>query len=362
MKNSHLWLPICALTLSLHTSLTFGDDVIEFDPGQFPESVARDQRGNTYATLGPTLQVVRFNRAGAPRYFDIPSNELPEGALGTLGLFVDERRNMLVTVQGCGATGCASGHGVWAITRSGRPFKLPGTGSIVFPNDVTIDNRGNVYVTDTLLGAVWVIPRKSPRFNERAFRSARVWVEDPLLLGTGFLAQFGQPFPLGANGVAYSRTNGRHGEILVANTEQASILAISIDDHGRARNIQTVAGGLCDGAPLGLCNPLLLTVDNIDADRYGDVFAVTVAALGDSGPVPISSLYHIKRRTGAVQLVHTGAPLNLATDVSVGKTFDGAKDVWVANPGLAAGLFMMEPEPSIARLPLENSWFEAPSQ
>ena len=43
---------------------------------------------------------------------------------------------------------------------------------MLFPNDVTLDKRGNVYATDTSRGAVW---RISPR------GSAEVWADHPLL-------------------------------------------------------------------------------------------------------------------------------------------------------------------------------------
>jgi hypothetical protein len=44
--------------------------------------------------------------------------------------------------------------GVYVVTRAGVVSRLPGTEAMVFPNDVTIDERVNVYATDTAGGSV----------------------------------------------------------------------------------------------------------------------------------------------------------------------------------------------------------------
>jgi hypothetical protein len=61
---------------------------------------------------------------------------------------------------------------------------------VSFPNDVTIDYRGNVYVSDSVEGRIW---RLSP---DGAFG---VWVCDDLLR-----AFFGD-FEFGINGIVYDR-------------------------------------------------------------------------------------------------------------------------------------------------------------
>ena len=88
---------------------------------------------------------------------------------------------------------------------------------MLFPNDVTLDKRGNVYATDTSRGAVW---RISPR------GSAEVWADHPLLKGSG---AFGFGFPIGANGIAL-----RHNTIIVANTERGLLVALPIEPDGSA--------------------------------------------------------------------------------------------------------------------------------
>ena len=77
-------------------------------------------------------------------------------------------------------------------------MRLPGTEAIVFPNGVTLDQRGNIYVTDMILGAVWRVPAGGG--------PAEPWFQSPLLLGSGIF-EFG--FPLGANGIAFRQNGAR---------------------------------------------------------------------------------------------------------------------------------------------------------
>jgi sugar lactone lactonase YvrE len=63
-------------------------------------------------------------------------------------------------------------------------------------NGIALDKGGNVYVTDTIGGAVWRVPADGG--------AATKWFESPLLLGDG---SFNFGFPLGANGSPIDRTS-----------------------------------------------------------------------------------------------------------------------------------------------------------
>jgi len=368
MTSSHALMHSFGISIGALLLMPLGHagDVTHFDPGlgEFPESVAVGDAGVVYASLSAKLTVIMIHLDGTLEEFPITEATLPEGAIGALGIAVDRHGNVFVAVQGCGVAACSAAHGVWRITPHGRTYKIAGTEQITFPNDVTLDGQGNLYVSDTAGGAIWIIRNLRRGGRQYLFGWPRIWVQEPQLLGTGFFGAFGQPIPLGANGIAFSPfspVGHGKGEILVANTEQASLLAIAIRRSSRPGPIEVVAGGLCAESSIGVCDPRLLSVDGIAVDRYGDVFAVTVIRLGTAGLEPVSSLYHIKRRTGDVQLVHEGAPLNLATDVATGRSFADAKTAWIANPGFLAPLLGLTPEPSVARLELENSWFAAPT-
>lgn len=175
--------------------------------------------------------------------------------------------------------------------RNGTPTRLPGTGAIGFPNGVTLDKRGNVYVTDTPIGAVWRIPAGGG--------PAALWFQSPLLVGNGM---FGFGFPLGANGIAY-----RQNTIVVGNTEEARLVRIRIKPDGSAGPSTVLAQ-----------SPALLAVDGITFDVHGNVWAAVIA---QSTIVRVSP-------SGAVTTVVTAADgLDWASSIAFGKN----GDLWAVN-------------------------------
>src|SRR2546422_1074321 len=93
-----------------------------------------------------------------------------------------------------------------------------------FPEGIAFDDRGSLYVTDSLQGAVWRLNPNAP--PERL-------VQDPLLEGDG---SFGIGVPLGANGIAF-----RHGSLWVTNTELGRVVRIQLSSTGTAGAVQLVA-------------------------------------------------------------------------------------------------------------------------
>ena len=74
---------------------------------------------------------------------------------GVLGMAVDAPGNVYVAA----ATFDPATSGVYKIARDGSFARLRGTEAIVFPNGVTLDKEGNVYVTDTILGRSGAFPQ-----------------------------------------------------------------------------------------------------------------------------------------------------------------------------------------------------------
>ncbi len=62
----------------------------------------------------------------------------------------------------------------------------------MFPNGLALDPSHNLYVSDSILGAIWRIPPGG---------QAELWLQDESLAGLAEL----NPFPIGANGVTYLR-------------------------------------------------------------------------------------------------------------------------------------------------------------
>ena len=249
------------------------EPLIAFDPnrGEFPEGIALDHRGALYVALAPLGEIRRRTPDGAWSTF--ASIDPGTSGLAVLGLTTDAGG----TLYAAAPTSTPEWHGVVAMTPQGSPRHVPGTERIAFPNAVAFDRRGNLYVTDSIGGAIWRLSRDG---------DVELWIEHEALAGTAVL----NPFPLGANGIAYSR-----GRLYVANTEKMQVVEIPILPSGGAGTpsiIRTFDGPLdfLDGAGVDALGNLYVLVagthELVRIDRTGGV--TTVAGPGDGLSLPVS--------------------------------------------------------------------------
>ena len=218
--------------------------LVTFNPaaGEFPEGVTLDKTGNIYMSLTPLGQIRMFAPDGSQSLLaTVPAT----GVFGPTGLAVDAPGN----VYAADVTFDPATRGVYRIARDGTSVRLSGTEGIEFANGLAFDQRGNLYVTDSVLGAVWRIPPGG---------TAEIWDKDPLLAGNG---SFGFGFPIGANGIAY-----RHGDIFVTNTEGAKIVRIPVQPDGAAGTPEVVVQG-----------PALFGADGLALDVHGNLFVAVSA-------------------------------------------------------------------------------------
>lgn len=213
------------------------------------------------------------------------------GGLGPAGLAVDAPGNVytgLVTFD-------PATQGVYRIAPGGSGERLPGTGQIGLANALAFDKNGNLYVTDTIRGAVWRIPRGG---------SATLWIEHPLLAGDG---SAGLGFTIGANGIAY-----RQGWVYVAVTEGARVVRIPVQGDGGAGSPGVVA----EGTPL-------YGVDGITLDVHGDVWAPVIAQ---------STLVKVSAADGTMTTVATAADgLDFASSAAFGTGRGDRKSLFLVN-------------------------------
>ena len=261
--------------------------VVDYDSsrGEHPEGVAVDKRGDVFVSVTPLGQIRKYRPDGTEilRVQLVP----PGSGLGLAGLAVDAPGNLYVGA----ITLTPATQGVYKVARDGSFARLPGTGAIAFPNGVTLDKRGNIYVTDTARGAVWRIPADGA--------AAAVWYESSLLQGTG---AFNFGVPLGANGIAY-----RQNEIVVGNTERARLVKIAIETDGSAGAVSLLAE-----------TPQLLGVDGVAFDVHGNLWAAVIA---QSTVVRVSP-------SGAITTVASAADgLDWASSIAFGKK----GDLWAVN-------------------------------
>ena len=261
--------------------------VVDYDPAasEQPEGLAVDKRGDVFVSLAPLGEIRKIGRDGSESTLAqiIPAGSFP----GVLGLATDAPGN----VYAAASTGDPATTGVYKVARDGSFARLPGTEAIDLPNGVTLDKRGNLYVTDTTQGAVWRVPAGGG--------SAEVWFQSPLLEGDG---SFGFPFPIGANGIAF-----RHNGVVVANSEGARLMHIPIEPDGTAGEATVLTEG-----------PAIYGADGIAFDVHGNIW---VAVIVQSTIIRVSP-------SGDIETIATAADgLDFASSIAFGKN----SQLWVVN-------------------------------
>ena len=261
-----------ALSLALASPLTVG---LPFTAGESPEGIAFDRRGTMYvsnrrmAGAFKVSEVLHVGRDGRREIAATLDPAVATAAPGVLGLATDDIGNVYAAL----ASFNVATHGIWRIDpRDGSRERLEWSQSITFPNALTFDPGGNLYVSDSA-GAIWRFPRQGV--------GAR-WIQDALLAPAN--PQDPRLPPVGANGIAFAAPN----LIYVANTQRGLIARITIEPDGRAGPLEVVGRSLS-----------LLTIDGIAVDTRGRIYGVVpgAAALGTDPLVTVDTV------TGAVRAI-----------------------------------------------------------
>lgn len=310
------------------------EPIHSFAEGESPEGIAIDRQGHLYVSLRGVLaggvrssSVVKIDpQGGTPEVLVTLDENIPVGLEGALGIVVDPKGDVYVAL----VSGDPTTHGVWRIDPDGSTMRLPGSEAIAFPNALAFDARGNLYVTNTVLGEVWRFPNgEGP---------GEVWIQDPALADPGNPLL---PAPIGANGIAFAPPR----TLYVANTEGALLAEIPIEPDGSPGALRVVAQGFD-----------LLTIDGIAVDVKGNVYAVIAAAqvLGND------PLVRIDPQTGeVVSLTAEIAALDIPTSLAFGtggKT--DRKSVYVVNAALRGGLIPPGSGPGIVQVGVGEPGFQ----
>jgi DNA-binding beta-propeller fold protein YncE len=265
--------------------------VLAFDNQGTAEGVAVSQEGDVFvgnATSG-NAEIWRAPK-GDFRQASLLTR-LPGGDL--IGLDVDRHGNVYAALA---APLAPDLHGLWKVrpdATAERVAAFPASFASL-PNDVAIDPRGNVYVSDSFGGKIW---RLTP---DGEFS---VWAQGELLR-----AFFGD-FEFGVNGLVYDRR-----ALYAAITRNGRVIEIPIQRDGSA------------GTPAILVqDDALIGIDGIEPDAQGNLYVTNNFA---------STIQRIRRADRLEIETITGEGLSAPASLALNQ---GQRVLYVANLSTSAG-------------------------
>lgn len=292
-------------------------------PSVSPRGVAVDKAGYVYVSAsvgsGPEehIKVWKYTPAGEEMF----SVDIGQGTIG--GLLVSAEGDLYI------ALAAGSDRGVWRMDRRGNIELLPGSNQIFFANGLAFDNRGNLYVAESV-SLIGPPPPFGPGGIWRIRRGGQVelCLRDELLAGTGAL---GQPVPLGANGIVY-----HHGSLYVSNTEKGTVLRIPVWPDG-SLGVPQVWVTLDDVPESPLCGaPIPVCGDGLALDVFGNIY---VAVLTRSAVVRINAWTRSQRTVAAFLVSDTlprYAPFDFPASLYFGTGRGERMNLFVTNMGIGA--------------------------
>lgn len=312
--------PLAALAgLALPATASAIDVVERYDAsiGENPEGVAVSPRGDVYVTLAGTGDLRRLDRqdkAGEVlASFDVGAGFLLGMAFGGDDLYV-----VLASFDGDTA-------GVWQVSEDGDTERVVAFAGTQFPNDITFDSDGNLFITESIGGAVYRVSGDALADYDGEPISPTLWVQDALLVGDVEVSPV--PFPIGANGIVYDDEGGR---VLVANSQNPAIIEIE-DDGGEAGAVSSVVSG-----------EFLRGADGIALDKSGDLYVVANFS---------STVLQLDLSDGsATTLADADDGLVFPSTLAFGQHGPDKYSVFIANFGFGAG-----PDADVGLLQLEVS-------
>jgi len=219
-----------------------------------PEGIGVDSQGNLYASLFNTGEIVQLKEDGQYVHIAWVPTEADSGKGHVLGLASDKDDNLFVAYKARSkydrvgdprhpacrdATDVTSGvYRIDAETREVTPMATRGDGwPFCFPDDVAIDDVGNIYLADLTYAGIWKITLDG---------RVSLWSEHPLL---HWSATPYSGFPLGVNVLAL---DAGQRNIYAATSGDPLVLRIPIQPDGSAGEPIVVSRGhsLIDGIAL----------------------------------------------------------------------------------------------------------------
>lgn len=264
--------------------------------GELPEGVAVSPSGDIYVTLAGTGELRRLDRK---TYAGETVTTFDVGAGFLLGMAFDGDQ-LYVALASFDDTTC----GVWRVDADGSQTRVIAFSSSEFPNDLTFDDAGNMFISESISGSIYRVPAGSS--------TRELFVQDPLLVGDVEVSPV--PFPIGVNGVVY---DDEAGTVIAVNSQVPAVIEIE-DLGGNAGVLSVLSSG-----------ENLRGGDGLALDKQGDILVVSNFN---------STLSRIDRDSGVAEVLADGSDgLVFPSTLAHGQFGPDKRSVFVANFGFGAG-------------------------
>lgn len=303
-----------------------------FDPGMygsFAEGMAADSHGNLYVSLTTwgeatnTGEIWQVAPSGAMRL--VASMDLTGYGMLT-GVAVDRCGAVYVGFDDMSAMYGEEpviGASVWKVQEDGTLARAVTLSGAAMPNGLAF-RGGDLFVTDSVLGAVW-----KARVGAGVTTVTEPWLQDGLL-APGDPAIDPTAFGLGANGIAF----------------KGDRLFVSVSDAGRIVRVRV----RCDGSPgtprVVREDDALKTADGIAFDALGRLWITT--NFGTTGAETSGGLYRLTRRDRLVTVADDPGWLDYPTMPVFGRGLQAAGKLYVANGAYTTSYTYLTPPTVVA--------------
>jgi sugar lactone lactonase YvrE len=293
---STLALSLFAMPTALADGVGEITQVLDHDPniGENPEGVAVDKKGNVFVSVAPTGELLKIDPKG-----DVSTHASFNPGNGfLLGMTTDGPGNVYVALGSFDAN-----TGIYKVSPGGDVDKVAALGAGTFPNDLVRDKHGNLYVTESIGGAVYRIAKGDDE--------AELWFADDLLLGDINVSPV--PFPIGVNGIALDRHS-----LIVSNSQVPRLVRIPIDKSGDPGDPDVLVE-----------DDLLFGADGIALDVHRDIYV----AVNDQ-----DLLLRVDGCDGDIEILADESDgLDFPATIAFGQGKAGKKNLYITNFALFSG-------------------------
>tara|TARA_B100001123_G_C15170657_1_gene971263 strand:+ start:130 stop:1116 length:987 start_codon:yes stop_codon:yes gene_type:complete len=198
----------------------YAEKILRLDDNFFPEGIAVSNNGDIFVGSLKENKIVRFKNKKEISEIFIPSNT--NNLMSVIGIIVDDRNKILwACSSNPGVTNYPTENPIVALKAfdllTGNPlqsYKFPNGG---FCNDITIDNNGNVYATDSFNPRILRLNKSESRLEN--------WFEDKAFEGEGF----------NLNGITFI-----DNKIYTVKMNSGELFEIGVGKNGKPTNLKKI--------------------------------------------------------------------------------------------------------------------------